>query len=367
MKRILFSSGRAFIGLSILIFSSISYSQEWVEFYNNTRSLGMGGVGVAVTSDETALYRNPANLGSVRDVYGTYLDPEVEGSSNFVNQVSSQFTSKAFDLQTVRDILDLNRDQYYSARMQVTPTIVRRNIGFGLIYRNQLHALTETTGTTMDTFYQNDLGVAIGTSLRLLDGRLKLGVTGRAFNRIEVINSVLPTVGPFDLSTVGSEGTGLGVDGGLLIQFPWKLLPTIGVVVRDIGDTVFDRKDGLRLRTTTRPATVKQSVDAAISLFPIHSNEFRSLWTIEYSDIANSRQDNDNVKRMHFGFETNWRDVLFFRAGMNQRYWTAGFEVASEKFSWQIASYGEEVGTTVNGVTTNKEDRRLTTKIAIRF
>ena len=52
---------------------------------------------------------------------------------------------------------------------------------------------------------------------------------------------------------------------------------------------------------------------------------------------------------------------------MNQRYWTAGFEVASEKFSWQIASYGEEVGTTVNGVTTNKEDRRLTTKIAIRF
>lgn len=368
MKRILLGSRRALTTiLGMFFLSSISYSQEWVEFYNNTRSLGMGGAGVAVTSDETALYRNPANLGSVRDVYGTYFDPEVDASSNFVNQVTSQFTGKAFDLQTIRDILDTNRDQYYHARMQVTPTIVRRNIGFGLIYRNQVHAMTESTGTTMDTYYQNDLGVALGANLRLFDGRIKIGATAKAFNRIEVINPTLSTAGPFDLSTVGSEGTGLSIDGGLLIQIPWKLLPTIGVVVRDVGDTVFDRKDGLRLRTTTRPATVKQSIDAAISIFPIHSNEFRSVWTIEYADVANSRQDNDNVKRVRFGFETNWRDVLFFRAGVHQRYWTAGFEVASEKVSWQVASYGEEVGTTVNGVTTNKEDRRLSTKFAVRF
>jgi hypothetical protein len=49
----------------------------------------------------------------------------------------------------------------------------------------------------------------------------------------------------------------------------------------------------------------------------------------------------------------------FSELAMNQRYWTAGFEVASEKLSWQVASYGEEIGTTVAGVTTAREDRQL--------
>lgn len=344
-----------------------AYAQEWVEFYNNTRSLGMGGAGVAITSDETALYRNPANLGSMRDIFATVLDPELEASSNFVGQVSSKSTGKAFDIEEVKNILNDNREQYYHAKAQLTPSIVRRNFGFGLIYRQQIHALMETTGTTMDTFYQNDMGAVLGANYRFFDGRIKIGANAKYINRIEVINPVLSTSGPFGQSTIASEGTGLSIDAGILLQAPWKLLPTIGAVVHDIGDTHFDKKDGLRLTATSRPQTVKQSVDVAISLFPIHSNEFRSVWTLEYSDVTNSRQDEDNMKRVHFGFESNWRDILFFRLGINQRYWTAGFEIASERISWQIASYGEEVGTTVGGVTQSKEDRRLSSKLTVRF
>jgi hypothetical protein len=48
---------------------------------------------------------------------------------------------------------------------------------------------------------------------------------------------------------------------------------------------------------------------------------------------------------------------------MNQMYWTAGFEIATEKISWQIATYGEEVGTEVEP----QEDRRVSTKIIIRL
>jgi hypothetical protein len=364
-------SGRALTRMSLFFgvwaLSSFVQAQEWVEFYNNTRSLGMGGAGVAITSDETALFRNPANLGSLRGIYGTFLDPELEGSSNFVNQVSSTFTSKAFDIESVKTVLDTNRDQYYHARMQVTPSFVFRNFGVGLIYRNQIHAQTEATGTTMDTFYQNDMGVVLGANLRLFDGRIKIGGNAKIISRIEVINPTLATAGPFDLATIGSEGTGLSYDAGILIQLPWTFLPTIGAVARDVGDTTFDKRDGFRLRTTGRPATVKQSVDVGLSLFPIHGNQFRSVWTLEYVDATNSRDDKDNMKRARFGFETNWRDIFFFRLGMHQRYWTAGFEVASERISWQIASYGEEIGSTVNGVTTTKEDRRLNTKFSVRF
>jgi hypothetical protein len=48
---------------------------------------------------------------------------------------------------------------------------------------------------------------------------------------------------------------------------------------------------------------------------------------------------------------------------MNQRYWTAGLELASERFQLQFASYGEDIGP--SGAP--KEDRRWVGKMAIRF
>jgi len=48
---------------------------------------------------------------------------------------------------------------------------------------------------------------------------------------------------------------------------------------------------------------------------------------------------------------------------MNQNYLTYGLELASEKMSWQFASYGEEVGTS----TTKQEDRRYVFKVSLRL
>jgi hypothetical protein len=262
------------------------------------------------------------------------------------------------------DTLSTKNDTYYRTKQQLSPTLVRRNVGFGLIYKNEISAeITSAAPTVMDTKYINDVGAVFGANLRLFDGRIKLGASAKFINRIEVQNTALSTAGPTDLQTIGSEGTAIAFDAGLLIQAPWTYIPTMGVVVRDVGDSVFDKKDGFRMRTTTRPATVKQSVDAALAIFPIHSNNFRSVWTLEYSDITNSRNDTDNAKRVHLGIEFNAKDSFFFRLGYNQRYATAGLEVASEYFMWQLSTYGEEIGTAA----APREDRRLSMKVALRF
>jgi len=365
MKRIFLGARCAlFLTITSSFFSTSAYAiNEWFESYNNTRSLGMGGASIAITSDETSLYRNPANLGSIRDVYGTILDPELEASTNFTNQVTAKSLGKAFDIPEIINVLTPNPESFYHAKTQLTPSLTMRNFGIGLIYRNEVSAQMDATATNLDVKYQYDVGAIIGGTLRLFDGRIKIGASAKLLNRIEVNNSALPVSGPTDLSTIGSEGTALAYDGGLLIQLPWTFIPTLGAVVRDIGDTKFDKRDGLRMSANSRPATVPQSVDVALGLFPIHGNQLRSVWTLEYSDVANSRNDTDNAKRIHFGTELNVRDLFFFRAGYNQRYWTAGFEFASEKFQWQVSSYGEEVGTE----TSPKEDRRYTTKISLRF
>lgn len=336
---------------------------EWMEFYNNARSLGMGGASIAVTSDETALYRNPANLGSVRGVYGTLIDPEVEGSSNFVSQVTSKSTTKAFNIPEIISVLDTNRQTYYHARMQASPSVVTQNFGVGLIYKNEVNSEMTADGTAMDVKYQNDVGALVGANFRLFDGRIKIGGTAKMINRIEVVNPSLSTTGATDLGTIGSEGTAFAFDGGLLIQAPWTYIPTVGVVVHDIGGTKFDKQDGLRLKTAARPEIIPQSVDVALSVFPIHGNQLRSVWTLEYSDVTNSRNETFYAKRIHAGFELNTRDIFFFRLGYNQRYWTAGLEVSGSYFQWQLASYGEEIGTEQ----APREDRRLVTKFSLRF
>lgn len=357
MKRISIDT-RCVLIISLIFFSlslTAQPSNEWLEFYNNSRSLAMGGAGVAVTSDDTSIFRNPASLGSLRDVYGTILDPEIEGTSNL--------TATQSDIAGVMGELTSKPDTYYRAKTQLSPVIVRRNVGFGIIYKNEMSAeVTSDAPTTMDTRYVNDMGAVLGANLRLFDGRIKIGATGRVFNRIEVNNPALPLAGPSDLPTIASEGTAYAWDAGLLIQAPWAMIPTLGVVVRDVGDTKFV-EDSFRISTTSRPADVKQSVDAAIALFPIHSNTVRSVWTIEYTDISNSRNDTDSAKRMHLGIEINTRDIFFLRLGYNQRYLTAGFEIASENIVWQLSTYGEEVGTEAEP----REDRRLNTKLAIRF
>jgi hypothetical protein len=356
MKRISIDTRSVFLIASSFLALNAKANNEWIELYNNTRSLGMGGASIAVTSDDTSLYRNPANLGSVRDVYGTVLDPEIEGTSNL--------TASQIDIKAVMDTLSTKNDTYYRTKQQLSPTLVRRNVGFGLIYKNEISAeITSAAPTVMDTKYINDVGAVFGANLRLFDGRIKLGASAKFINRIEVQNTALSTAGPTDLQTIGSEGTAIAFDAGLLIQAPWTYIPTMGVVVRDVGDSVFDKKDGFRMRTTTRPATVKQSVDAALAIFPIHSNNFRSVWTLEYSDITNSRNDTDNAKRVHLGIEFNAKDSFFFRLGYNQRYATAGLEVASEYFMWQLSTYGEEIGTAA----APREDRRLSMKVALRF
>lgn len=347
--------GVVLVCASLLAFNA-NAGNEWFEFYNNTRSLGMGGASIAVTSDDTSLYRNPANLGSVRDIYGTVFDPEIEGSGSL--------TATQTDISPVMASLGAKPDVYYRAKQQVSPVLVRRNVGFGFLYKNEISAeISSVDLTVMNTAYVSDMAAVFGANWRIFDGRIKIGVSSRFQNRIEVQNSALAVAGPTDLATIGSEGSAIAFDAGILFQAPWTYLPTLGLVAHDMGNTVFDKQDGFRLRTATRPATVNQSVDAALAIFPIHSNRFRSVWTLEYSDITNSRNDTDSAKRMHLGIEFNTRDIFFFRLGYNQRYVTGGFEIAAENVVWQVSSYGEEVGTSL----VPREDRRLSMKFAVRF
>ena len=72
-----------------------------------------------------------------------------------------------------------------------------------------------------------------------------------------------------------------------------------------------------------------------------------------------AQNETDPTRRYHAGYEFNLYDIVFLRMGYNQKYWTAGLELSSEKIQFQFATYGEDVPT--------GEDRRYVGKLAIRF
>ncbi len=350
--------------LLIILFFVQNIQAEFIESYNNTRSLGMGGAMIGLTSDETSLYRNPANLGSIRGYFGTALDPELEGSANYTDVNSISNVTRSTDLEAVGPVMSLNPDMYYHSRFQATPNITMRNYGIGLIYRSELSVHSASgSALTMDTQYYNDLGFIVGANESFFGGVLKLGFSVKAINRIEVVSSTLTTSGTLGLNNIGSEGSGISYTAGLMVQIPVAYIPTLSLVIHDVGDTQFNFKDGVRLRTASQPATVKQTVDAAFSLFPIHSSQVRSTFTVEYRDLQNVHLDTSTSKRLHVGMEFNIRDILFVRGGLNQGFWTAGVEVNSEKYTWQISTYGEDVG----AIDQSKEERRYASRFVLRF
>lgn len=343
--------------------SQTSEARERRAFYEGVRGRGMGGAQIATVNDETALLINPAGLGKLRDVYGTLLDPELDYSSRLNSKITT-WISKPFSIPDVKTTLDANRETYYHVKAQVFPSFVAKNFGIGIYSSYLLDGEMNAAGTNMDIFYRNDMALVLGYNFRFFDGRIKLGFNAKLLNRIEVDNQTVDPAGSLDMTTVGAaEGTGVSTDVGLTMTAPWMMLPTLSAVVRDVGNTTFDKASGLRMTTTNQPAMVKQDVDVAVALFPIHSRRVRSAWTVEYRGLLTSADETDKAKLIHGGVEFNISDIFFIRAGYNQRYYTAGLELASERTQIQIATYTEEIG----DETDPRGDLRTVFKFAFRF
>lgn len=353
-----------FGGVFTLAPAAYSQDSEVRASYMGVRSLGMGGAQIAVVNDETALLSNPAALGKLRDSYGTIFDPEVDIGSHVNAMNSVKPVSNPFDLEQVRDTTLETRDTYYHVRAQIFPSFVTKNFGVGILGRKIMDARMNVAGDSLKVFYQDDIAIHLGFNLRMFDGRVKFGVVGKAISRIEV-NKTLDPLASMGLDQNASEGFGVGGDAGLILSAPIVWLPTLSIVGRDVGGTAFTAGSGLRLKSNsaTPPARVSQDFDVAMAVFPIHSPKSRSVFTIEYQKIQESATAVDKNRYYHVGYEFNYGDVLFVRTGMNQRYWTAGFELASEHTQFQIASYGTDVG--ADG--SPEEDRRYIFKFAIRF
>jgi len=335
-----------------------------MESYSGVRQMGMGGAVIATVNDETALLSNPAALGKLRDTFVTIFDPEVEGNLNVERTLGVNFY-KASDPQFVLDSIERDPDDRVHLKTQVFPSIIFPNFGIGLHGNYVMDAKLDSVNSKYEYNYRNDWSAVAGLNFRLFSGRLKIGANAKYTNRGEVKRTDLdPAATDLSLKDLISEGVGISSDVGMIFTMPTVWLPALAVVWRDAGDTKYNVQQGMFNSTTEFPDSVKNSLDVGLAVFPIHSNNFRSSWTVELRDVLTEDAEAEPVmRRIHTGFELNYADALFFRGGMNQRYWTAGFEIAMFNYQLQAATYGEDVGT----ADLPEEDRRYVLKFSYRF
>jgi hypothetical protein len=356
---------------------------ERFEFFNGIRSLGMGGVSAAVVNDETALIANPAALGKLRNYFVTVFDPEVDLGADTQRIIDADILAFK-DPQATLDAAKLFPGRKFHQRAQIFPSFVVTNFGMGFYGRYATDAQVDATGATYQYDYREDLAFVFGFNFRIFDGRIKLGVNARATNRIESHRSDIPVAATgldFEAiqgaETLAREGFGVATDAGLILTGPWKFLPTLAFVYKDIGTTSYTLNDGMFLTTTNRPERTPATLDAGIGIFPILGKNTRFSFSAEYMDVldalepAELEESDEVMRRIHYGFEFNFYDTFFLRGGMNQGYWTAGVEISMFNTQLQLASYGEEVGDVVpagSALTYTKvEDRRYVAKFAYRF
>lgn len=352
------------LALVFVSFVPKAKAAEIEEYYTGVRQLGMGGAYAAVVNDETAVLTNPAALAKVRDTTLTLVDPELTGSFKNTDVAKLSNVTKLFEIQELLDALKTNPGVHWNSKVQVFPSLIGTNYGVGLHGKYSYNAEVDPTGTIFRLDYVNDIAAAMGYSLPLFGGIIKIGAAARAVDRTEIRKDIPATSTGLTISNQASEGLGVAADVGLIITAPVQYLPSLAIVGRDLGNTSYNLSDGIFHSTTERPQVTPQTVDVGLALFPILANQSRLTFTAEYRDVLKAYKDETDVmKRMHVGAELNSGDFFFLRAGMNQRYWTAGLEIAGPHLQFQVASYGEDIGSG----STAREDRRWVGKLVFRY
>ncbi|MCB0377051.1 MAG: hypothetical protein KDD33_01035 [Bdellovibrionales bacterium] len=345
----------------LLLFAQSAFAD--FEFYRGVRQMGMGGASIAVVNDETSVLSNANGLGKLRDYFFTVVDPEVTASANRTDVLSGTLGLGSVSPQDLYDELSRNPNQPYYFKSQIFPSVVVPNFGVGLLGKYEVLAQRNSDGT-YDYNYLNDYGLVLGYNLRFWGGRIKWGFTGKMINRVQYHGVLDPSTDSLDLSAFASEGLGVGLDSGLTLAGPWFWIPTLTVYIRDVGHTSFTTGGGIfGMGNNGDPAPIEQSVDAAFAIFPILSNHSRATFTVEYTNLLDTKNVDDHMDRTHIGMEVNVWDAYFFRAGYHQNDWTAGLEYSTDFLQFQMATYSEPI--IVNGF--EQRDRRGIFKFAMRF
>lgn len=325
--------------IGTLLLSSKVSAAELSESWVSVRALGMGNAYSAVVDDGDSLFYNPAGLAkasgfswTVFDIHAGINGPEtITNLQKIVNSTSENMSENLESLY--------GKPIWLHAAGKSAMTFG----SFGAAYYTSNNAgifLTNPANPTMNLNYFSDMGITLGVGFDLVPKIIHFGLGARRVTRTGTTLPIGPSVlAELDVDSLTAElrrkGVGYGFDVGTIITIPGPVSPSLSFVYKNIGSIQFSHDEG----AGAPPPIAGEMVIGGSLLIDTPIISIRPAF--DYKHAGNSSEQLG--KKLHVGLEIDL-PLIDLRAGFHQGYYTAGVGLGLGILSFDVATYGVELG-----------------------
>lgn len=386
----MFSFNLAVLTLFLFILTVVTpkaYAVKSLDFtihqeYTSTRALGMGNAFIAVADDHSGMFYNPAALAWRKDgVFHAFLRAGIDDQILDLQDEIKKAEDAADPETAMADLIASKYGEHYYSRIPTLGGVyVRPRWGFAFIPADLSidASVHQQVGPTLNVngYLDSTLAMSYARPVSWFKGQeISWGATLKAVHRVHAGQMVLAAQladgkDIFDEKDA-NEGMTIDADIGLMwrIKKPTGFLqymkPTWAFVVRNVGDYGFPMQFDLISEKSGKPPKLVRRFDLGSKFELPHFWVFDPHIALDIRDIGHPNWT--PKKGFHAGAELYWTMYKWWKghwaAGINQGYWTAGLGARLGWFQLDVASFGEEVGTS----DAPKESRRYMVELSLDF
>lgn len=314
---------------------------DWTQY--GVRPLAMGNAFVGVADDYNALFYNPAGLARLTEWNVEIINPRIDVALKTYSLVRELMKQKKG--MATADVINLIKEQtgiqhYFG--ISLNPYVVAPHWGFAIGSRNYLSFMTHRK-ISVDTDASVGLLIPVGVAGNFLDNKLSLGASlkyqgGIGINQevnidtIALLTSSKESSSDDKVDKILTQGSGIGLDLGLLFTPQKAGEPTLGISIMDFGGT----KIGKFASKGSLAHAIPPTVNTGISFKPFKTEK---TYVLIAADTQMINRNTHFSKKLNLGVEWGYDKIIKIEGGLMAGYLTGGFQFDVGLFKLRLATY----------------------------